>query len=232
MENMELERKELEREISPIVSMAQDFDITSLDDSHFAQDILRKIKGMYKKAYARVHPTVDATHKAWKTAKDMENSVLNPLSKAETILKNKIALFDDNLKRKQNEEAAKAEAKRQEDERKEKERLESLAKKAEEKGKPEKAEVYREQAETFVAPPTFTPPAPAHVSGVSTKTVWKGEVTDLYALCQFVSQNKGLISLLTFNQSGIDKYADLTKGAITVPGVRFFSKSIVSVKGA
>lgn len=229
----QINKEELEKDIAPTVDKALALVIKTPEESLAAQELLREIKVRQKRVLEKMHPVVDSAHKAWKAAKDLENSFMTPLNKAEELLKKNITAFKALLDKKRDEDARKAEAERQEKERKEKEKLEVKAQKAEEKGQPEKADAYREQAETVTVAPVFTPPpVTAAVKGASFSETWKGELTDIKALCQAIAEGKASPTMVLVNQSAINAHAKANKDKWPIAGIRFFSVKNLSMRAS
>ncbi len=137
------------------------------------------------------------------------------LSQAETILKGKILAFQNEQERLARELQAKADA----DARKEREKLERRAAKAEAKGKEDKAEELRDQAETQIAP-KVTSAAPK-LSGISRRETWKAEVTDKEAFLRFVvNQRPDLLPIVKIDSSALNGMARSLKGELDLPGVK------------
>lgn len=226
-------RKELENEIQPIIQKAQALVIKTPEESVSAQEILKEIKVRQKTVIEKIGPLVADAYKAWKGIKDFENSLMKPLESAETVIKRKIIEFQQMLEQKRQEEARKAEAARLEAERKEREKLEAQAQKAEEKGKVEKAEALREQAETVTVAPVFTPPpVSATLKGASFSETWKGEVTDIMALCQAIVDGKASPTMVLVNESAINAHAKANKDKWPIAGVRFFPVKNLSMRAS
>jgi len=222
---------ELKNEISPVVKAATDLVIKTPEQSIEAQEVLREIKRRQKKFTEIFDPICDAAHKAWKKTTETRASFNEPLEQAERLIKSKVVSFNNEEEKKRRDIEAKAEAKRKEDERKEKERLEEQARKAREAGKVEKAEALEEKAESVAIAPTFTPPpAPIKAQGSSFKTVWKAEAVDLMLLCKSVVEGRAPIAVITVDQSALNSFAKGVRGAMPIPGLRFYEESSMSVR--
>ena len=121
------------KEVNPLVIRANELVVTNMEENTQAQEALKQIKTKYKEIYAKFHPTTEATHKAWKAAKEIENFFCDPFKKAEKIIKEKCVSFQVEEQRKQEEAARKARAEAEEKERKQREKLEAKAKKKKKK---------------------------------------------------------------------------------------------------
>jgi hypothetical protein len=71
---------------------------------------------------------------------------------------------------------------------------------------------------------------PAQTAGVSTRSNWQGELTDLDKLIDYAYENRQFRTLLTVNQTALNAHAKMTKGAVDVPGVRVYDKGTTVVR--
>lgn len=222
----------LEKEISPISRYAVALTIRCHDEFVSAAESLKEIKRRDAKIDEIFDPIRDAQHKAWKITCETISFLKTPLRLAETIIKKKCAAWDDQERKKREEEARLAEAKRLEAERKEKEKLEARAKKAEESGRLEKAEALREKKEAVAVLPIFTPPAPPKVQGAIFKKIWKAEVTNMSDLLLSISQGKAPANLIEINQSALNAFARGVKNTLSVPGLKFYETTDMSMRSS
>lgn len=230
-ETLELttEQKELvATEVTPIVEKANALIVRTSEDSFNAQTLVKELKRRRAMIHEKFDPPVRLAHAAHLAAKSLYNFFVNPFDEAETIIKRKVISYEDQARRKREEEARLAEAKRQEQERLRREELERQARAAEEKGKLEKAEALREKAEAVVSPPVFAPPEPPKAEGTGFKKVWRGKVTDFSVMLTSIQQGKLPPTLLTVNQSVLDSLAKAHKNTLTIPGVEFVEETIMS----
>ena len=123
-----------------------------------------------------------------------------------------------------------AQAKADEEARKERERLEHQAEKAEGKGKIEKAEELRDQAQAQIAPVVSS--AAPKISGIVTRETWKAEITDKLAFVRHVVEARpDLIALVLIDQSGLNAQARSLKDALALPGVKAVKETILAARG-
>ncbi|QRE00645.1 hypothetical protein [Pseudomonas phage Itty13] len=152
---------------------------------------------------------------------------LDFLANAEKVLKGAIVNFQAAEQRRIEEEQrrinAEAEAERQ---RQEEERQERIAE-AEAAGDHEAAAAISEEL-------TFAPVVPqaeqTKLSGISTRSVWKGRVTDKMALIKAVAEGRADMALLEVNQQVLDGLAKALKGSLSIPGCEPFEDKSVSVR--
>jgi phage-related minor tail protein len=219
----------LQEEINQMAGRANELVVKSSDQSLQAQECLRAIKSRAKKVEDFFAEMKQTAYDAWKSVVAKEKSFLDPLSTAESIIKRKVVAFQQEIERKQREEAARIEAQRAQEERLRKEELQRQADAAAAKGKAEKAEALRAKAEEYVAPPVFVPPVVAQASGTAFKKTWKAEVTDLPAFLKAVAEGRAPLGVISINESALNAYAKGVKGTMAVPGLRFFEATSMAV---
>lgn len=222
-EILETEQKHvIETEISPLLSKASSLVVKSHDDRFSAVSFIKSLKEMKDRIEERFHPTRNkqAAYKAYEVALETEKSFYSPIDEAVKISNAAVKTFDTNEAIRVMREAREAEAKRQESERKEREKLEEQARKAEEKGKVEKAEVLREQAQSVTVAPSFTP------TPVSTKKlIWKCKVTNLFFLCKAIASGQVPFSVVEVRASALNDFAKNHDGKTKIEGLEFYQES-------
>lgn len=97
-------------EVTPIVEKANALIVRTSEDSFNAQTLVKELKRRRAMIYEKFDPPVRAAHAAWKASKDLFNYFIDPFDSAETIIKRKIVTYEDDAKRKREEEQRKAEA--------------------------------------------------------------------------------------------------------------------------
>ncbi len=223
------EKETLEKEGGPLVVFANELVIKTHEDNIEAQNTVAKIKAIKKRILGIFQPIKDAQHKAWRVTCDTINALSDPLDSAEKTLKKKVTTYTVVEEQKREKAAELLEAKRKDDERKRQEELEERAKKAEDKGKVEKAETLREQKEVEAPPPpAYLPPAPEQAKGTSFRSVWKADVTSVKDLCKAVADGTASVNLVLPNTPALNAFAKATKGGVKIPGVRFYEDRIMS----
>ncbi len=243
---------ELEELRDPVVGKASELVISDQPTYEEAGAFLTEvIKPTLKKIAESCGPVVKAAHAAHKAATTQKNELEAPLKEAERLVKTKIGDYEDEQERLAAEEArrlreeeARLERERQQREaaaRREAQQREVAAlRKAEEleaAGKNEEAAAALEVAtapapepepepERLPAPPPR--PAPRAVQGVSSRKVWKTEVTDPMALIRAVAAGQAPANLVTIDTGKLDQLARAMDGAIDYPGVRVYQDRIIS----
>jgi len=196
--------EQAKNEIMPIETKGKALVVKDADTRAQAVDLRKEIKDGIEKIEKKYHfkENTGKAHKTWKSNKDTENSVYNPIEALDVTIKGKVNAYDRDEALKAKRIADAAEVKRREDERKERERLEEKAEKAEEKGKTEKAEELREQAETVSFAPRFT----AAPKGVK-KLITYARITNMTKLCKAIGEGEIPFSVLQVNQSQLNAWA-------------------------
>ena len=185
------------------------------------KDIKRLAKQVNEKRLAITRPLNDALKEV--------NALFKPakafLSEAEALLKSKILEFQNEQERIARIAQAKADA----EVRKEREKLERRAAKAEAKGKEDKAEELREQAETQIAP-IVTSAAPK-LAGISRRETWKAEVTDKRLFLKYiVDEHIGLLGIVHISQSALNNLARLRKDDLNMPGIKAVKEASIAAR--
>lgn len=148
------------------------------------------------------------------------------LTQAERTLKGKLLEFQ----AEQDRIARELQVRADEQARKEREKLEAQASKAESKGKGERAEELREQAQSKLAP--IVSSAAPKISGISTRETWKAEVTDKMAFVKHIIEARpDLIALVLIDQSALNAQARSLKDALNLPGVKAVKETILAARG-
>lgn len=167
---------------------------------------MAKIKGLFKHLDADRKSNTKPIDDLKSEVMEFYRPMLDSLNAAEALVKKAMITFD------QEQEKARriAEAAAAEKARKEQEKLNARAAKAEEKGQVEKAAALQEQAATVIAMPVHVAAAPK-VSGVSTRTNYSAEVTDLRALLQAVIDGKAPINAVCADMKFLNAQAKALK---------------------
>jgi len=224
---LEQEQKQaIESEIAPALQKARALVVKNQDQRSEAVSFVKSLKAMKEKIEERFRPTANKK-KAYEVYEDLletEHAFYDPIDEAVKVTNATVKQFDTQEAMKAQREAQEAEAKRQEAERKERERLEALAKKAEEKGKVEKAELLREQAVTVNVAPSFTPPPQP-----TKKLIWKAKVTNLFQLCQAIAAGQVPFSVVEIRVSALNDFAKNHDGKTKINGIEFFQEAVTRI---
>lgn len=222
-------------------------------------ELMRAVKDMRAEAETEIRPTIDAAHKAHKTALGLLQRIDDPLKQAETICKGKISSWEmeqrrieDEARRRAEEEARRAaEVERQRLALElEKARLAAeeaalvAAAEAEAAGAStdainailEQPDAVVEEMQAVLAQPVIAvaiPAAPTYerAAGVSVAKTYRAEVVDVRKLAAAVGAGLWPVNLIEANQSALNAMARASKGSIQIPGVRFVEDATVRSSG-
>lgn len=198
-----------------MVKNYQDYAIALPEQYTGAAEHLKLIKARYDELDKLRKSITQPLDSAKAKIMDMFRIPLNALTNAESIIKRAMLSWQ----QKQEQIRRTEEARLAEIQRKEAEKLAKRAEEAEAKGKTEKAEELRQQAqekEIFV--PTVASTV-EKIKGISTRTYWRYRVT-----------NEALIprDYLIPNHEKLAAIAEATKGTLKVEGVEFYSEEILA----
>lgn len=205
--------KQAEKDTQLIVREASALVIRTQNDFELAGTLRMKIKGKIKELDEKRKSITQPLDLAKKNIMALFNPIIESLTAGVGIIDKGVIVFTEEQDRK----AREAQAKADEEARKAREKAEARARELEAQGKTEKAQAMQEKADAIIAPVIMA--ATPKVAGQAIKEVWYAEVTDFKAL----TDDYKLV-----DQSKLDKVAQATKGNISIPGVVFKSRKIVS----
>jgi hypothetical protein len=200
--------KELEQKALSVVTQANELAIVDDENYQHASMILTKvIKPMAAEIKSTFRPIIEKAHASHKEACAQEKRHLEPLAKAEVIIKNKISVYLDEIDRKQREERARleAEAKAQQEAQAVNDAIMAETK--------EEADAIIEEA-INTTPVVIAPKIEAKAEGISRKSVWKWRLDNVEKMNrQFMVPNETQINTLV---RAMGKNAETLVGGITV----------------
>lgn len=190
------------------------FVITDNDSYQATAEDLKQIKSQMKAIEDYRKSITDPINEQIKKIKAFFDAPVNKLKEAESVIKNAMLSYQ------KEEEKKRLDAERllREEADKKKAELEKKAEKLEAKGKTEKAEEVKQQAEMLSITPVLQKDVPK-VSGVSTMKVWKFRIVDETQIPR---------EYLVVNEKMLGQVARSTKGALKVPGVEFYAEETIS----
>lgn len=200
------------------LALAQAVVINNAEELAGVAEELKKIKAKAKELTAKRLTMTRPLDESKKTIMDFFRRPLSFLEQAESLLKGAMLTYNRKVQ-------AEARAAAQREEARLKKNAEARARRAEKKGDEDLAEEIRADAEMTVVPVV---PESTKVAGVSTRKVWKGEVTDMMALVKAVAAGNAPVTLLTVDKAELGQMARSLKGAVQYPGVRFYSEDSLS----
>lgn len=190
-----------------------------------AAEFGKAIKAKANEITAFFKPMKDAAHKAHKEVCDREKTMLEPLTKAETILKRAMGeyLSEQEKKRRAAEEAARLAAKEEADRKlAEAIALEGVGDKAGAAAAIEDAELYDGAAGSI-----GIPSAPPKVKGVSAKKSWEIIAIDGSKVPVTFSG----MELRPVDRAAVAALIKASKGSIQIPGVTYREVTNMSISG-
>ncbi len=190
--------------------------ITDNDQKDAAAELLREIKSVQKELDERKKEITKPLDAARKALLALFKPKEDELSQAEASLRRNILTYS------QAQEAARAklEAQLRDEHRRQQEEIEAQARELEEAGNNEQAEVMRIVA---AVPPTIIL-AKDKTEGISKRTTWKAEVTNLRELVEAVADGRADIEFLQADMSSLNAAAKAQRGAALIPGVRIYEE--------
>ena len=221
MQTVEETEKVIETEASQFLVKANSFLIKTDEQRGEAVSFVKFLKERKTRIEEDYHFTKNKqdAYKTYEGALDTEKKIYGPFDEAIKVTNTTVKQFDTQEAIKVQMAAQEAEAKRQEQERLEREKILEKARKAEEKGKVEKAEVLREQAETVSVQPTFVP------TQAVKKLVWKAKVNNLFLVCQAIAKGQIPFSVVEIRVSALNDFAKGYDGKTKIDGIEFYQES-------
>lgn len=193
------------------IATAHSLEIRDMDDLHVASDLMSGFKSAKKSVEDFFKPMKDSAFQAHRAICDREKVLLAPYADADKTIKSKVTTYNAEQRRLAEIKAAELRAKQEA----EAQRLMDEAVKAESDGDNSAAESLLKQAEiteTINTPTIQT----EKVTGISYRTTYSVEVTHMEAVpCEL---NGAVIRPVDI--SAIKKLAQITKGAISIPGIK------------
>jgi DNA gyrase/topoisomerase IV subunit A len=246
---------------SNALAMAKAYEIDSADVRDMAAGELIKIVTLKKSVESQRKAITIPIDNAKKAVMDLFRAPTDYLEQAEAILKGSIQKFDRaEQQRRIAEQARLEELARQERARLEQEaaardaaareeaakirraadeaaaagraedaaRLASEASSRVEQGAAE-VMMLQQTSQLVTAPVTA---APRKTAGVSTRMVWKAEISDKLALIRYVAEHPEYVDLLEANMPAVNKIALALKANCPLAGVRVFEDAVIAARAA
>ena len=242
------DQSDLNSKSQSALMMVQSMVIDSQDTFELAADELKAIKKKSKDLEEQRTSITGPIKTALKAVNNLFRAPSDFLEQAEKVIKVKMLAYQTEQERIAAEERRRAEeAIRQEQARLARESAEKEAEAKKEadrllsEGNAEKAAEVQANAAIEMANLTATAqvmtapvaaPSVAKVSGISTRGVWKAELTDKAALVAFIAQNPQFLNLVDVNTSGINQMAKAMKETMNIPGIRAFEERALASRAA
>ena len=204
---------DLEGKALTTATQAQELTVKSQASYNSANSFLRTVKDLQDIIRDTFRPIISAANLTWKGALAEEKKHLEPLQKAEALVKSKMLEWMQEQERARREAEAKLQA------RAERERQEALAKAeaVRANGKEARAEKYEEKAAAIVAPQLSSS---FDKGSVSVRKTYKAEVVNLIELVKAVGERKVPLMALEANLPFLNIQARAMRETLNYPGVR------------
>lgn len=208
-----LEVQHLTGDTGKLLELYQDYEVETQADYLAGANDLKAIKAMQKKIEEERKAITGPMDASKKAVMDFFRPFTAKLGSAEVVIKSRLLAW------KEIEDRKVREAQRLENERAEKAaaKLRKEAEVAEAKGKTARSEILEERAEVVQAAPLA--PAAPKVEGISTRTVWRFEVTH---------PNMVPDKYLLIDEKKIGGVVRALKGDTDIPGVRVYSEQVMA----
>jgi len=192
------------------IATAHNLEIKGEDDLHIAAQIMNGFKTARQSIGDFFKPMKDSAFKAHRAICDREKAMLTPYDTADKSIKSKVTAYNAEQRRIAEIEAAKLRAKQDEEAR----RLMDEAIKADSGGDNAAAESLFKQA--AITETIQTPIPQTKVQGISYRTSYGVVIEDLNKVpCEI-----GGVVIRPVDESAVKKLAQLSKGAISIPGIK------------
>src|SRR3990167_2425142 len=225
MANADTEIVDLESKALEINTQAQKIAVKSQSNYDQASSFLRGVKELQDSVKRTFRPIIEAAYKTHRNAVAEEKKHLEPLEKAENLIKGKML----DWMREQERIRRESEAKLQAEADKKRQELLAKAEVARANSKEAKADRYEEKATNIIAPqlaPTID------TCGAGIRKYWSAEVVDLMALVKAISEGKVPLMAVEANMPFLNKQAAALKETLSYPGVRPVSRDgFISARG-
>lgn len=211
------------QELAPLVAQAKAFPVANVDSHGEALERIKKLRRGEKMIADAFEPSRKAADAAKKEILSLRDGLIGPLAEARTIYDRTALAYEQEERRKAEEEQRRLQeiARKQEEER---QLQDAIA--AEQSGNVAERDAIL--AETPSVPVVKVAPAVAQVEGVSTRTTWSAEVTDMEALIGYVASHLEWSSLLMPNGPNLNRLAVAQREALSIPGVRAVASTVRS----
>jgi hypothetical protein len=219
----ELETQQLSRQTAFWIDLAEHTAIHDQPSVEMAAGHLQAIAELKREADKTFDPIISKAHAAHKEALSQKKRIVQPLDEAEVIIKKKLGAWTQEQQRIRFEEERRLreEAERQaaEEREKELEAAEALGATADE---------VQALAEAPLVRKPILVAAPLKPTGISTREIWKAEVTDVVALIQYVAAHPEYADLLAPNMPAINALARSRRSMLRIPGVKVWNEANIA----
>jgi hypothetical protein len=223
-----MNEQELELQvINPVIGHAEQLSIVTAGDYSGAADFLKEIKSASKKVDSYFADMKAKAYSAWKAITAREAELLDPLAKAEKVIKSKMLAWTQEQERIRLAEQARLQAEADEAARRERERM---IKQAERLKTPELKEERLAAAEMVIAPVIQVQTETPKIDGLSMRANWTITVVDKQKFIQAAASDQNLAAFLLIDEPALKKLASATQGKLTYPGISFWQEKVMAVR--
>lgn len=193
--------------------------IITSDQAAIAGEWLHAIAQLRKAAEDHHRPVIQKAHEAHKEALAALKRIDDPLARAESALRPKIAGYADRIRREEEAERRRVE---EEARRAQEAEAEARIEEAEQQGAtPEEVAAIVAAAEAAPAVIVAPSPKPQPIApGVGTAERWTAQVTDIKALCRAIADGTVSTEFVVPNATALNQMARSQKQTFNVPGCR------------
>lgn len=231
------ERKVVELEPRMFLMQAKALVITEHEEYNMAADDLKRIKAKAKELDEQRKALTKPLDDQKREVMEFYRPATEFLTEAEKILKGAMATWQAEQERIAAVERARAAAAAAAEQQRLRDEAAALAKQAEEAAKSGDAEaafaaqVEAEERLAVAEVVTANPVAePAKQSGISYRSTWNAEVTNIVKLCEFVVANPNMAHLVEPNMTDLRKMAIAMRENLNIPGVKAVELKTVAVR--
>jgi hypothetical protein len=216
---------ELTRKTSFWIDVAEHTEIIDHPSYEMAAEHLQAIKALQAEADQTFDPIISKAFAAHKEALAQKKRITEPLNQAEGMLKRNMGVYAQEQARLRMEEERRL---REQAEREAAEEREREIEAAEAAGASQEEVAVITEA-PLLRRPVVMAPSPK-VNGVSSREIWKADVTDLAALVKYVATRPDLVNLLLPNLPAINAQARSLRSAMNIPGVRVWAETNIAAR--
>lgn len=210
MSNAVIETQEVDTKAFSAIEQAERLVINTDEQYVIAGNMLKYLKDLTKEIKSTFRPHIEKAHATWKGLLQEEKKHLEPVGKAEKIIKQKMGQYVEEQERRRKEE----ERRRQEElQRQMEEQRLREAEALEAEGLKEEAEALLE--EDIPAPPVISQPATPKIPGLALREEWKFKIVD---------EKKIPREYLKPDEVKIRKVVKALKGETRIPGIQVYSE--------
>lgn len=214
---------ELEKQAVAVDEKARGMAVRNQAQYSEANGFVVNIKNLQKQVKDTFGPIIKKAHEAHREAKDQETKHLEPLLKAEELIKGKMMTYL------REQEAIRLEAERKLQADADRKRQEAIAKAeaARAEGKEAKADKYEEKAANIIAPQLAST---VDKGNAVIKKLYRAEVYNLMALVKAVAGGQAPLVLVEANLPALNAQARALKESLAYPGVKVVVEDNMSVR--